>query len=170
MLGAVAVRTWVWRHNGSPCAPPFHEEGAPDAMGCVLKHNWDPLKSPCPLLFPHRADSGRQPGCRTTKPRTCLCLPAAPRLSVGNLSSSQWLRFHCCLWAPCRSHYTNTKEALHPKSVKLLKNHICSSSVTHRNWGLVSKILNFYAAKFKENNWFLKNENKLEMEETPSAR
>lgn len=36
--------------DGSPCAPPFHEEGAPDALGCVLKQSGTPL-SPLALCF-----------------------------------------------------------------------------------------------------------------------
>lgn len=76
-----AMGTWVWRHSGSPWAPPF-QEGAPDAVSCA-QAQWDPPKSSCLLLFPHRADSGRQPGCSKTKLRTCLCLPPAPQLSVG---------------------------------------------------------------------------------------
>lgn len=127
--------------------------------GVCVEAEWDPLKSPCPLLIPHGAGSGRrQLGWSEAKPRisartgtVCASLPA-PWLSIGNLSSSQWLGIHCCLWAPCRSCYTNAKEALHPKSLKVWKIHICSPFAAPRNWGVVSKwgtFLNFCAAELK---------------------
>lgn len=49
--------------------------------------------------------------------------------------------------ALCRSHYTNIKEALHPRSLKLLKIHICLRFATPRNFGFVEQILEFLCSK-----------------------
>lgn len=143
-----------YSHGWKPLCSSISRGRCSWCTGVCAEAEWDSSKSPCPLLFPHRADSGAsktQLGCSKTKPRICLFLLAAPWLSVGNLSSSQWLPFHCYLWAPCRSCYTNAKEALHPKSLEMLKTHICSPLATHTNGGLVSKFLNFCTAKLKEN-------------------
>ena len=148
-------QTWVWRWDETLVLLHYMMKVLLLQQGVCAEAEWDPL----PPAHPHWAGSGRRLlGWSEAKPRISArsgriraSLPAPP-LSVGNLSSSQWLGIHCCLWAPCGSCYTNAKEALHPKSLEPLKIHICCPFAAPRNWGLASKwgtFLNFCAAELK---------------------
>lgn len=104
--------------------------------GACAEAEWDPLKPPLEASSPTglaqgggsvgeaRQNPGSQPGRAQSEP---------PCLLLSCLSSSQRLGNHCCLWALCRRCYTNAKEALHPRSLKLLKIHICSPFAAPRN-------------------------------------
>ena len=146
-----------------------------DTRKVLLSPGWGGCWSgvgPPEVPLPPSSPPGAGPGERRGKARAPRQVRAPPA-PLGSASAPR-LGIRRCLWAPGRSRQTKAKEALHPRSLKLLELHICSPSAAPRSWGFVSKwgtFFNFRAAerKSKKNNKKT-TKKQLEMEEIPSTR